>query len=46
VDGSGYKIGKSSNENRAIAAKSKLSFFQPAMIVYRGDDFEIAVKSA
>lgn len=46
MDGSSYKINRSSNDNKAIAAKSKLSFFRPAMIIYRGDDFEIAVKSA
>lgn len=46
MDGSNYKISKSSNDNKAIALKSKLSFFKPAMIIYSGEDFEIAVKSS
>lgn len=29
-----------------MAIKSKISFFKRSMIIYRGEDFEIAVKSA
>lgn len=41
------KVGKDDgfNDGKAIALKSKVGFFRPSMIIYRGSDVEIAVKS-
>lgn len=48
LNSSFYKFNKSSvkNDSKAVAIKSKISFFKKSMIIYRGEDFEIAVKSA
>ncbi len=41
------KVGKDEglSDGKSIALKSKVSFFKPSMIIYRGHDVEIAVKS-